>query len=73
MVFILVNIKEISITSPSDSTFPICTLSPSLNGLDDNKMIPAIALLIVFLEENPMIDPTPILMNPATVALTVEN
>jgi hypothetical protein len=45
----------ISITSPIRSSFGEARiLSPILNGRDDSRRIPAIALLIVFLQEKPI-------------------
>lgn len=48
-------------------------LSPILNGLEDNSKMPAIALLIVFLEEKPIIVPAATLIAPAATPLTEEN
>jgi hypothetical protein len=44
-----------------------------LKGLDDNNKISAIALLIVFLEEKPMIVLAATLIAPASTPLIEEN
>src|ERR671938_1097191 len=73
-VLILVYSKEISITSPTRlSSSVVLILSPILNGRDDKSSIPAIALLIVFLDENPIIVPAATLIAPAATPLTDEN
>ena len=64
----------ISITSPIISSFEnALILSPILKGFEDNKRMPAIALLIVFLEEKPIIVPAAPLIAPAAFPLTLEN
>ncbi|HEX7258114.1 MAG TPA: hypothetical protein VF242_08635, partial [Nitrososphaeraceae archaeon] len=69
-VFILVYNKVISTTSPTKvSSSVVLILSPNLKGLDDNNNIPAIALLIVFLEEKPIIVPAVTLIAPASTPL----
>lgn len=51
----------------------VLILSPILKGLADNKMIPAIALLIVFRDEKPITVPTTTLIAPAAATLIEEN
>ena len=48
-------------------------LSPILKGLADRRSTPAMALLIVFLEENPITVPAAILIALAAIPLTDEN
>ncbi len=64
----------ISITSPIRSSFAeVRILSPILKGREDSSNIPAIALLIVFLEEKPIIVPAATLIAPAATPLSEEN
>lgn len=65
--------RLISITSPTSSSLcSVFILSPILNGLDDKSNIPAIALPIVFLEENPIIVPAATLIALAVIPLKEE-
>ncbi|MFL6521987.1 MAG: hypothetical protein ACJ71B_00740 [Nitrososphaera sp.] len=64
----------ISITSPIRSSFAeVRARSLILNGLEDSSKMPAIALLIVFLEEKPIIAPAATLIAPAATPLSEEN
>lgn len=65
--------SEISTTSPNRlSSCVVLILSPILNGLADSKIMPAIALLMVFMDEKPITVPTITLIAPAVTALIDE-
>ena len=74
MVLIFVYIRLISTTFPRRlSSSDSLILSPSLKGRADYRIIPAIALLIVFLDEKPITVPTATLIAPAAAPLIEEN
>ncbi len=54
------------------SSSVVLILSPNLKGRADNSNMPAIALLIVFLEEKPIIVPAATLIAPAATPLKEE-
>ena len=74
MVLILVLTIVTSVTRPIiGSPFTALIVSPIWKGLVERISIPAIALLIVLFEANPMMVPAAKLIAAATVPLTVEN